>query len=207
MPKLFARRTRTKPLSVDALRVRAEASATQAKVDKIAVRYAEECELAVQYVSRLGDQLQQRVDDDARQCAEREQIATKLAVAQSNAFDLSDRIERAKHETDNALKLGDVELASTHSSAGVAMTAALNRAQMLIGSLTDSYQSIAASDLTQDERDSLPVLRKTALSPAASHKYAVHKPDVNAQYRRLGEYVRTHPQAMVNTPTPMRIAR
>jgi hypothetical protein len=195
-----------KPVSVDTLRTRAAKSAAQAKEDAKAVTFAEESSIAQAYVSRLADILQQRVDDDAKQRAEREQIAAKLSVAQSNAFDLSDRIERAKHETDDALKLGDVELASSHSSAGVAMTAALNRAQMLIGSLTDSYRSIPVSDLSQDERDSLPVLRKTALSPAASHKYAVHKPDVNAEYRRLGEYVRTHPAPMKNTPTPMRVA-
>lgn len=203
---------RHKPVSVEQLRKTAEASAVQAKVDKIAVRWAEEAELAQRVVQRDADILQQRCEDDDRWDAERTEIAGQLSTAQNTAFDLSQRIERCRTALDDALRAGRTEDAASHGTALGSMQVALGAAQRIIEQLTNAWRSIPESDLTADERAQLPDLRAIALSPAKSHAHVVPSLTVDSaeEYRRLGRAVAQqqyeHPR-FVNTPRPMVDAR
>ncbi len=200
------RRTR-KRIDVEQLKKNADASMLTAKLDKIAARYAEECALAMELCAKNADILQQRIDDDTAQCAERERIGKLLDQASSVAYDLQHRVDNARKAMQDALKVGNADEASQHASAGVAMHAAWQAATTNVQTLQHAYADVWVSDLSDDERSQLPILRTASTSPSKAHALCVVKVDANDELRRLGAYVREHPAKFVNTPLPMRVAR
>lgn len=208
MPRLLRRRT----LTATELRTRADKSAAVAKRDADAVKFAEESALAQRVVTRRADAIQSRIDDDAKWNAQRAEVSGRLGVAQRNAWDLTERIERARTAVDDGLKVGDVEAASQHGMAVGSMQLTLSRAQSLVAQLQSEYGSIPVADITDEERQQVPLLRAIALSPEKSHGYIVPtlKVDQAAELRALGRRVAQqqleHP-TFLNAPTPMRDMR
>jgi hypothetical protein len=187
MPRLLP----TKPLSIDELRRRAQKSAATAERDSEAVKFYEQAALAQKVVSKRADDIQRRIDHDARWRARRADIAGRLGVAQRTAWDLSDRIANARTATDDAIKAGDVDSASAHGMAVGSMQLTLQRAQSLVQDLQQELGSVPEGDVTPAEREQLPLLRAIALSPEKSHQYIVPtlKVDQAAELRALGRRV------------------
>src|ERR1035438_8245536 len=103
--------------SAATLRARAEATAVQAKVDAAAAARAEESEVCMVIVAQRAADLQNRIDVDTRQRNERNVIASKLMQAETNAYDMQDRIAKAREWTDDCLRTGDVTGAAAHGNA------------------------------------------------------------------------------------------
>jgi hypothetical protein len=204
---MFKRNDAKAKASVQRLQARAAASAVLAATDKAAAKFAEEAELAQRVVTANADALQQRCEDADKYDSERAEIAARLDTATRTSFHLADRIERCRTLLDESLRAGRVEDASSHGTALGSMQLTAQRNAQLVEQLQQAHAAVPVSDVSDSGRAELPVLRKIAKSPATSHKYAVHKPDVNDEYRRLGEYVREHPSARVNTALPMRDLR
>lgn len=211
MPRRFLTRKQGAAL-VDELRARAEKSKAAAERDAATATFAEEAALAQRVVTRRADEIQRRIDDDARWTAERAAIGARLDVAQRNAFDLSDRIENARKAVDAALQSGDVDSASAHGMAVGSMQLTLGRAQALVQQLQQDLHGVPQGDATDDERKQVPLLRAIALSPEQSHQFVVPtlKVDEAAELRALGRRVaraEREGRFFRNTPTPIRDMR
>ena len=199
---------RRKPTDIDTLRARAQKSKAAADRDAATATFAEEAALAQRAVVKHADAIQRHIDDGARWNSERSAIGARLDVAQRNAFDLSDRIENARKAVDAALQSGDVDAASAHGMAVGSMMLTLGRAQALVQQLQQEVTSVPVSDVTDDERKQLPLLRTIAMSPEKSHAYIVPtlKVDEAAERRALGRRVAQEQREgrfFQNTPTPM----
>jgi hypothetical protein len=195
--------------STATLQARADASAAKAKTDAAAAKWSLEADLCMRIVSKRADALQVRVDDAASYDQQRADIAVRLQVAENTAADLANRITNARDTIDAALVAGDVNTASAHGTAVGSMQLTLQRAQMIVGELSKSFDRVPTSDLSDAEVADLSVLRSTALSPSASYKMIVPSltVDTPSELRAVGAYAREHPAPMMNTNRPMIVNR
>ena len=204
-----ARRHRT---SVASLQQRAEASAAMAAADKAAAKFAAEAELAQAIVEKTADALQLRADNADRYDAERTAISSRLDVAVRTSFDLQDRIAKCREMLDDSLRAGRTEDASAHGTALGSMALTAQRCAAIVEALRNEWQSVPTSDLTPEERASIPTLRAIAASPTRAHAHVVQPMTMDRaeEYRRLGRRVaqdEAEGRYWRNVPTPMQVRR
>jgi hypothetical protein len=159
----------------------------------------------------MANDLQQQADDAIKWDGEREKIATELATAQGNAFELTERITLAHKLMDQELRAGtrdSVSRASEHGMAIGSMQLTMQRQQSVIEQLTNAFAAVPQSDISQSDIDSIRTLRRIALDPEASWQHLVPAltPDPADELRRLGQFVAEQERLgryFVNQPRPM----
>ena len=204
------RRTPSKELTAKELAVRALTSKRIAERDAAAATHAAECDQAQKYMQQQVAELRAAIADATRQDAQRAAIAEKLAVAQSTAFELNDRIVQARIKVEDHLRSGRVLEASAAGTQVGSLSLTLQAAQRIIEELTESYQAGPQSDLSQTEIDQLSSLEAIAADREKSWQHVVPglRPNYGESMKALGRRVakqQIENPYFHNTPTPMQV--
>jgi hypothetical protein len=131
-------------------------------------------------------------------------------VAQSTAFELNDRIVQARTKVEEHLRAGRVLEASAAGTSVGSLALTLQAAQGIVQQLTESYEAVPQSDLSQTEIDQLSSLEAIAADREKSWQHVVPglRPNYAEQMKSLGRRVakdQRDGKLFHNTPLPMRV--